>query len=184
LLSGKGHERVVPIDVEVLVMPDGRSADRRLVVAGGLVLGFGFGGLVDGIVLHQVLQWHNLISQVETNQTLEGLQRNLFWDGVFHAAAAVLSATGLFLLWHARGTTGRLVKPMRSLIGLVLVGWGAFHVVDQLAFHLVLDLHDIREGVENPEFYNWGFFAIGIVIATLGWILLRDGETLATRASR
>ncbi len=165
-------------------MADSEGADRRLVIGGGLVLGFGFGGLADGIVLHQVLQWHNLITQVESNQTLEGLQRNLFWDGVFHASTAVLTAIGLLLLWHARGATGRLLKPMRSLIGLALVGWGAFHVVDQLAFHLVLDLHNIREGVDNPEIYDWSFFTIGIVIAAVGWLLLRHPETLRSTASQ
>ncbi len=33
-------------------------------VAAGLVLGVGFGGFVDGIVLHQILQWHNMLSSV------------------------------------------------------------------------------------------------------------------------
>lgn len=164
-------------------MSDGRGGDRRLVILGGLVLGFGFGGLVDGILLHQVLQWHNLITQVEPNHTLEGLQRNLFWDGVFHATTAALTAFGLLLLWHPRGTTGPLVRPMRSLIGLVLLGWGAFHVVDELAFHLLLGVHNIREGVDEPGLYNWSFFAIGIVIAAVGWLLLRDQETLQTRAT-
>jgi uncharacterized membrane protein len=88
-------------------------ADRRLVAAGATTLGFGFGGLVDGIVLHQVLQWHNLVSRVETNETLDGLQRNLFSDGVFHAATAALVAVGL-LLWHARGASGRLADPRPS----------------------------------------------------------------------
>jgi uncharacterized membrane protein len=88
-----------------------------------------------------------------------------------------LTAAGLLLLWHARGATGRRARPMRTLIGLVLVGWGAFHVVDQIAFHLLLDLHDIREGVANPALYNWTFFAIGLVLAGLGWLLLRDTGT-------
>ena len=30
----------------------------------GLLLGLGLGGFVDGIVLHQVLQWHHMVSDV------------------------------------------------------------------------------------------------------------------------
>lgn len=141
---------------------------------GALVLGFGFGGLVDGIVLHQVLQWHNLVSRVETNETLDGLRTNLFWDGVFHASTAVLVAVGLAVLWVAGAAQGRVAEPVRTLVGWVLVGWGAFHVVDQLLFHLVLGLHDIREDVANPGLYNWGFFAVGLVLAAVGVLLLRS----------
>jgi uncharacterized membrane protein len=142
--------------------------------AGSLLLGFGFGGLVDGIVLHQVLQWHNLVSRVETNETLEGLRTNLFWDGVFHATTAALVALGLAVLWLAGAAQGRVADPVRTLVGWVLVGWGAFHVVDQLLFHLVLGLHDIREDVASPGLYNWGFFAIGLLLAAVGGWLLRS----------
>jgi uncharacterized membrane protein len=159
----------------------GRSAadasGRRLVVVGALVLGFGFGGLADGIVLHQVLRWHNLISDVETNETLEGLRRNLFWDGAFHATTAVLTVVGLVVLWHARDAVTRLTRPTPTVVGFLLVGWGAFHVVDQLVFHLLLDLHDIRDGVEHPGVYNWSFFAIGLALAGVGRRLVRAGRS-------
>jgi uncharacterized membrane protein len=32
---------------------------------GAAVLGFAFGGFFDGILLHQVLQWHHLLSLVK-----------------------------------------------------------------------------------------------------------------------
>jgi uncharacterized membrane protein len=28
----------------------------------GILLGIGLGGFVDGIVLHQIFQWHNMVS--------------------------------------------------------------------------------------------------------------------------
>ncbi len=31
-------------------------------LAAGVVLGLGLGGLVDGILLHQILQWHHMLS--------------------------------------------------------------------------------------------------------------------------
>jgi uncharacterized membrane protein len=30
----------------------------------GLLYGLGLGGFVDGIVLHQILQWHHMVSDV------------------------------------------------------------------------------------------------------------------------
>ena len=34
-----------------------KRADRLLITS-GMLLGVGFGGFVDGILLHQILQWH------------------------------------------------------------------------------------------------------------------------------
>ncbi len=155
--------------------------DGRRLAAGAAVLGFGFGGLVDGIVLHQVLQWHNLVSQVEPNDTLEGLRTNVLWDGVFHATTAVLVALGVVLMAAGGLGRGRAARPPRTLLGLALVGWGAFHVVDQLVFHLLLGLHDIRDGAANPALYNWGFFAIGLALAAVGAALLRQARRPADR---
>jgi uncharacterized membrane protein len=153
---------------------DRTAGDRRLVRAGAVTFGFGFGGLVDGIVLHQVLQWHNLVSDVTPSDTLDGLQDNVFWDGVFHAATASFVALGVVLLLLGGTGTGRSPGRVRRLCGLALVGWGAFHVVDQLAFHLLLGLHDIREAADRPELWNWGFFAVGLVLAGVGALLARE----------
>lgn len=144
------------------------QASPKLFVAGSLVLGFGLGGLADGIVLHQVLQWHNLTSGQVSNDTFDGLQTNVFWDGVFHMGTTVVLLVGLFLLWRAWQRPDHLTGNGSALIGLLLVGWGTFHVVDQLVFHELLGLHAIREGVADVALYNWGFFAIGLLLAAAG----------------
>lgn len=156
----------------------------RSFIAGSLVFGFGLGGLADGIVLHQVLQWHNLVSDRVTNQTLAGLQANVFWDGVFHLTTTVLLVVGVLLLgpaWHSRE---HAPGNFSALAGLTLIGWGAFHVVDQLVFHELLDLHNIREGVTNSALYNWGFFAIGLVLAASGAAFWRSRGAVGQTASR
>jgi len=145
----------------------------RLAAAGGLTLGFGLGGLADGIVLHHVLQWHNLVSDVVARDSLAGLERNVFWDGVFHLATLALLLAGAVLLWRA--DAGRV--PAARVAGLVLVGWGAFHAVDQLLFHLALGLHDMRQDAANAWAYNWGFFAVGLAVAAGGALLLRRSRT-------
>jgi uncharacterized membrane protein len=82
---------------------------------------------------------------------------------------------GLMVLSYARGPDRRLPSPMRTLVRLALVGWGTFHLVDQVLFHLLLDLHDIPEGVDSPELGNWSFFAAGLALAAAGWLLVRRG---------
>lgn len=156
----------------------------RLFASGAFVLGFGLGGLTDGIVLHQVLQWHNLVSTKVTNETLAGLQTNVFWDGVFHLGTTVLLVVGLLLLWRAWEGRNHATGNLSALVGLAFVGWGVFHVVDQLVFHELLNLHNIREDAANVTLYNWGFLAVGLVLATLGWALSRSKGTFEVSSLR
>ena len=139
-------------------------------VAAALVLGFGLGMFIDGIVLHQLLQWHHLVSEYETAASVPGLEENTFWDGVFHASAWLVTLVGAVLLWRSRRTPVRL--PAGAFAGLMLIGWGAFHVVDQVVFHLALGAHHIRQ-VDDYAVYDWSFFGIGVAFAAVGWLLLR-----------
>ena len=134
------------------------------------MLGAGLGMFIDGIVLHQVLQWHHLVSGYESTKSVSGLEKHTFWDGVFHLSAWVVTLVGALLLWRTRSEPGPL--PLRALAGLMLIGWGAFHVVDQLVFHMALGAHHIRE-VENYAVYDWSFFGIGALFALSGWWLVR-----------
>ena len=69
----------------------------------GIFLGLGLGGFVDGILLHQIVQWHNMLSSTERwpDTTLKGMEANMRADGLFHAATWVLVALGLWMLWNA-----------------------------------------------------------------------------------
>ena len=62
----------------------------------------GVGGLIDGIVLHQILQWHHMISDTEGNpvDTLEGLEANTLADGLFHGATWMITFVGVWMLWE------------------------------------------------------------------------------------
>jgi len=50
--------------------------------ASGLLYGLGFGGFIDGIVLHQILQWHHMVSHVDDYPvtTMAGLEVNTVAD--------------------------------------------------------------------------------------------------------
>jgi uncharacterized membrane protein len=136
----------------------------------GTVFGFGLGGLADGIVLHQVLQWHHLVSEKEPTDTLAGLEANTLADGIFHIATVVVLVVGVLLLWKAAS------RPRdgwsRLAIGGVILGWGLFHIVDEIVFHLILDLHHIRQ-VDNYLLYDLAYGAIGVALIACGTALLR-----------
>ena len=135
------------------------------------MLGFGLGMFVDGIVLHQLLQWHHLVAEYEPTENVAGLEENTFWDGVFHLSAWLVTLAGAVLLWRSRSEPAAL--PPRAFAGLMLAGWGAFNVVDQLVFHLALGAHHIRQ-VDDYAIYDWSFFAIGVALALAGWALVRS----------
>lgn len=145
----------------------------RLFTAGSLLLGFSLGGLTDGVVLHEVLQWHNLLSSRVANDTVAGLRDNVTADGVFHLGTTVLLVVGLLLIWRAAADPRSIIGNVAALVGLGLIGWGTFHVVDQILFHVLLGLHDIREATTSPQLYNWGFFVIGLALVAAGTALKR-----------
>jgi uncharacterized membrane protein len=67
----------------------------------GILLGLGLGGFVDGILLHQIFQWHNMLSSTDrwARTTLEGMESNMLADGLFHLATWALVAAGVWALW-------------------------------------------------------------------------------------
>jgi uncharacterized membrane protein len=73
------------------------------------VLGLGLGGFVDGIVAHQLLEWHHMLSSRYPPTSEHHLRLNMVGDGVFHAGCLVLVVVGVFLL--AR------LGPLLSLLG-------------------------------------------------------------------
>ena len=148
--------------------------------APGIVLGLGLGGFADGIVLHQLLQWHHMISSTEKGSmtTVAGLEANTLADGLFHAATWLLVALGVALLWR-QARRGRPFTPDRVFVGWLLFGWGLFNVLDEVVFHALLDLHHIREGGHELA-YDMAFLAVGIAQLGVGWLLTRSARAART----
>ena len=144
----------------------------------GIVLGLGLGGFADGIALHQIAQWHNMGSAVLPPTTMDAMKQNMAWDGWFHAATWLLTIVGVFmLLRHARA--GRSLPTATALTGQMMLGWGAFNLIEGVIDHHVLDLHHVRDLPVHVPLYDWLFLGLGgIGFIAVGWMLIRSGARL------
>lgn len=139
----------------------------------GVLLGIGLGGFVDGIVLHQILQWHHVVSHRESPATVRGLELNTLWDGVFHAGSWVAVVIGLALLWRRASGWSRALRGSASLWGWILAGWGGFNLLEGLINHHLLQLHHVRDDLGGPASWDVGFLVVGAAALLGGWFLQR-----------
>ena len=134
-----------------------------------LLLGMGLGWFIDGIVLHQVLQWHHLLTDTDGNPmtTVEGLEANTFADGLFHLGTWVIVVIGIVCTlndWRQR----RATPPWGAQLGLVLAGWGLFNLVEGVVDHQILQIHHVRDDLGGPLSWDLGFLALGAVLVLVG----------------
>ena len=151
--------------------------------APAFVLGLGLGGFLDGIVLHQVLQWHHLLTSTDGNPmtTVEGLEANTLADGLFHLATWLFVGAGIAMTvraWQRR----ELAPPWRAHVGMLLAGWGAFNLVEGLIDHQLLGIHHVRDDLGGPLGWDLAFLGFGALLVLVGLLLVRSGER-ATRRS-
>jgi uncharacterized membrane protein len=145
---------------------------RKRATTAGILLGIGLGGFVDGIALHQILQWHNMLSNWLPPTTMDAMQRNMVWDGLFHACVWLVTLLGVLLLWSA-ASHQETIPALRAFIGQLLFGWGLFNLVEGIMDPQMLGVHDVRQ-VPNATVYNLTFLAIGGVgLLLVGWLLMQ-----------
>jgi uncharacterized membrane protein len=143
----------------------------------GLLLGIGLGGFVDGIVLHQILQWHHMLTATDRypRDTIAGLEANTLADGLFHLATWIFVFVGMWLVVRA-WQDGRLAPPWSTHVGLLLAGWGAFNLVEGLVDHHLLRVHHVRDDVAETLPWDLGFLALGALLVLGGLLLVRRGR--------
>jgi uncharacterized membrane protein len=156
--------------------PPSTAKRLRPLVTAGLVLGIGLGGFVDGIVLHQILQWHNMLSSVTPPVDLVSMKYNMVWDGVFHALTWIMCAVGIGLLFRA-GRRSDVVWSGRLLVGSLLGGWGLFNLVEGLIDHQLLGIHHVHPG-DGQLAWDLGFVTLG----GIGLMLLGFAISVRSRA--
>ena len=92
-------------------------------VKAGLVLGVGFGGLADGIILHQILGWHHLVCYTVNCQPASIAQLDVenTQDGYFHLGLWLVLLAGTSMLLCAARQAGPACRG-RVLVGAMLAG--------------------------------------------------------------
>ena len=150
------------------------DAGRRVARWPAILLGVGLGGLWDGIVLHQILQWHHMVSEPVPPTTVQELELNTLADGLFHGFAWIVTLIGVVLTWRTL-PRAPLERPGRLLLGGLLLGWGLFNVIEGLIDHQILGLHHVRPG---PDAWLWdlAYLAWGVAMVAIGGAVHRSAD--------
>lgn len=154
-------------------------SNRKPLIGAGILMGVGLGGFVDGILFHQILQWHGMLTHhypkvgVDPQTALINMQVNMFWDGLFHAFTWLMTLTGLILLWRA-GQRQDVPWSTKTFFGSLPLGWGLFNLIEGIIDHHLLHVHHVVEGPGHLA-RDLGFLASGLVLIGLGWTLIRAG---------
>jgi uncharacterized membrane protein len=159
-------------------LSDVPSHRRQFPTAAGILLGLGLGGFFDGIVLHQILQWHHMATSAGYPvDNLSNLELNTTLDGLFHASTYVFTAAGLAMLWR-RAREPHVWWSSKLLAATILMGFGAFNLVEGIVDHHLLGLHHVNETVPRAQWIYWdaGFLIWGAVMFLVGLKLLADGR--------
>ena len=143
----------------------------------GVLFGLGLGGFFDGIVLHQLLQWHHMLSNWYPIVDVPSLELNTVWDGIFHSSTYVFVVIGLLILWRTAHRR-HLLWSNKLFVGTLLLGWGLFNTVEGIVDHEILGIHHINERYTGGVriVFDLGFIVWGLTMLAIGWLLLRQGK--------
>lgn len=146
-----------------------KKENKNLFVA-GFILGLGLLGAIDGIVFHQLLQWHHMV--LSPNLELE-----IFTDGLFTALfSALLIWGGMKIFRDARKK--ELGSSWKIFFGGIFIGGGTFNIVEGIINHHILQVHRVRPMAENPLLYDIVFLAIGLLLVMIGYIIKRKEKVV------
>lgn len=153
-----------------------KPLNRRPLIIAGILLGIGQGGFLDGIVFHQILQWHHMFTNVESSKTVAGLELNTIGDGLFHVFDWLITIAGIAALWRA-GKRDDVPWSISTFVGYIAIGAGMFNVVEGIIDHHILQIHHVKPGV-HQLLWDLGFIGIGVLAIGIGWVIQRQREPL------
>jgi uncharacterized membrane protein len=151
-----------------------KATHRGAIISAGILLGTGLGGFADGILLHQILQWHNMLSSVHPPTDLVAMKYNMLWDGLFHAFTWVVTALGVGRLWQA-GKRPEVPWSTRTFLGSLCLGWGLFNLIEGTIDHQLLGIHHVHPG-EGQLAWDLGFLAFALLQIAVGSLAIRAGR--------
>src|SRR5688572_27773077 len=147
---------------------------RGAIISSGILLGTGLGGFFDGILLHQILQWHNMLSSVRPPEDLIAMKYNMVWDGLFHAFTWLMCVAGVARLWSA-GQRSDVPWSTETFVGSLFLGWGLFNFIEGLIDHQILGIHHVHPGAGELA-WDMAFLASGVVMSIGGLAAVRGAR--------
>ncbi|WP_404406171.1 DUF2243 domain-containing protein [Jeotgalibacillus malaysiensis] len=136
----------------------------------GVLFGIGLMVIIDEVIFHQLLQWHHFYDRATTGF-------GILTDGLLTSFGFFAAVFGLFLFADLRR---KLHIHWAKWIGSVCLGAGGFQLFDGIVNHKLLQIHQIRYGVDIlPYDLAWNLFAAALLVA--GAVLLK--KTSFTRGA-
>ncbi|MDD9265788.1 DUF2243 domain-containing protein [Paenibacillus sp. GCM10023248] len=137
------------------------NRETKNLVVSSVILGMGLMGALDGIVFHQFLQWHHVIDH--HNHRIE-----LFSDGVFNLFVTLLLFYSCVKIFRDAAKEA-LSFHTRAFAGSIVIGAGAFNLLEGLIDHQILGLHHVRPASANWLIYDMVYLLSGIVLIVAGF---------------
>ncbi len=151
-------------------------ASKRTSSVSAILIGIGLAGLIDIIIFHEILQWHHTTSHKIIPNTMESLQLNIAYDGLFLAFSLIITISGIILLWHASSSNDKnsILSNKWLFVGLIFIGLGGFNTVEGIVNHHMLEMHHVID-VADPFAFDLAFLILGgLAFFVAGGILLRS----------
>ena len=127
---------------------------------GAFLFGVGMIGMLDGIVFHQILQWHSV--NMHTDRV-----HQIISDGVFHLLGTLIIFVAGILLWK-----GNPQDSPRTFWGSFLLGAGSFNLLEGIVNHHLLQLHHVKPGAQQFLF-DLSYDVVALLLLITGWIVRR-----------
>ncbi len=131
---------------------------------GSFLLGIGLTGMLDGIIFHQILQWHS--TYMFTNRFYQ-----IVSDGLFHLFVTVIIFWGALILWKSNPNDQKSHKGF--FISGLFLGGGSFNFVEGIVDHHILQIHHVRPG-EYQQLYDLGYDAVAVLMIVIGLLFFRS----------
>ena len=144
--------------------------NSKPIIIAGILLGLGQAGFFDGIFFHQLLQWHHMFTNIESDTTVAGLEINTIGDGLFHLVDWLMTIAGIITLWIAVKNNNAKLSTS-TLIGSFCIGAGLFNIVEGILSHHVFQIHHVKPGIHQLG-WDLSFIGAGVLSLVVGWFIL------------
>ncbi|CAM2904779.1 DUF2243 domain-containing protein [Salinicoccus roseus] len=131
----------------------------------GVLFGIGLMALIDEIIFHQLLQWHHFYD-------LFTPFIGILSDGLLNAFALFALVAGLFMFADIQR---RHIAHMRTWTASLFLGLGGFQVFDGIVNHKLLQIHQVRYGVEILP-YDLAWNISGLMLLIIGTVLFTQAR--------